>query len=89
MSGVVSTDYFEGALTACHNAINLKDSAHQLCSSRNAHHGLFLLYTAREELEKAVFCLFAHYGHVTPQQIDIVFRSHAARFFSLIESIAQ
>ena len=72
-------DYFYGALSSRNNAVVLKDSAVTLFNGENKHHGLFLLYTACEELEKAIFCILVHYNYITAKQIKQVFKDHRTK----------
>lgn len=75
----IMTNYLNGAVDCFLNAVRLQDSAKKLCQTSNAYHGLFLLYTAREELEKAIFCLFVHHGHMMKSQATIIFKDHKVK----------
>ncbi|MEX0596189.1 MAG: AbiV family abortive infection protein, partial [Candidatus Paceibacterota bacterium] len=76
-----SKHWLLGALTARNNAVVLKDSASNLLKSKNKHHGLFLLMTANEELEKAIWCILVYYRLATAQQITTVFKQHEHKIF--------
>lgn len=81
-----NTDFLDGGKNSCKNAIVLKDSASNLYQGTNKHVALFLLYTSCEELEKAIFCLFVHYGHLNKSQINSVFGLHKLKII-LFEKI--
>lgn len=76
-----SKHWLLGALRARNNAVVLKDSASDLIKSKNKHHGLFLLMTANEELEKAIWCLLVYYDLVNSNQIITVFKQHEHKIF--------
>ncbi len=75
------SDYFlKLAIVARHNSIVLNDHAklafeHQ----KNRKQGLFLRYTAFEELQKAIFCMLVHRGFMNKEQIFPVFFKHDAK----------
>ena len=73
--------WFLGALSSRNNAVVLMDSATNLLKSKNPHHGLFILMTANEELEKAIWCLLVHYGFINSSKIDTVFKQHEHKIF--------
>lgn len=82
-----SKDFLGMSLQCRHNAIVLKDSANLLFESESSkNHGLFLLHTAMEELQKAVFCMFVHRGFMESVQIIPVFSKHEAKII-LFEKI--
>ena len=77
-----SNDLLEMALRSRHNAIVLKDSAFKLMKKKNSkNHGLFLYYNASEEMQKALFCMFAHRRIMKPSQLESIFKTHATRLF--------
>lgn len=82
------SDYFlKLAIVARHNSIILKNNANLLFQNQNQiRHGLFLLYTAFEELQKAIFCMFVHRGYMTKEQILPIFSKHEAKII-LFEKI--
>ena len=82
------SDYFlKLAITCRHNAIVLRDSANRAFENNHSkNHAIFLLHTAFEELQKAIFCLFVHRGFMTPSQIAPIFSKHEAKII-LFEKI--
>jgi len=76
-----SNHWLLGALSSRNNAVVLKDSATNLLKSKNPHHGLFILMTANEELEKAIWCLLAHYDFINSTKINTVFKQHEHKIF--------
>lgn len=75
-----SEDLLVMAINCRHSAIILKNSSFSLFDNkRSQNHGLFLLYTAMEELQKGLFCLFSHYGIMRPQQLKPIFSNHATK----------
>jgi AbiV family abortive infection protein len=82
------SDYFlKQALVARHNAIILKKNAKQIYKNpEGERQGLFFSYTAFEELQKAIFCLFVHRGFMNKDQILPIFFKHEAKII-LFEKI--
>ena len=82
------SDYFlKLAIVSRHNAIVLKDTAnHVFQNQKHRKYGLFLLYTSFEELQKAIFCMFAHRGFINKEQILPIFSRHEAKII-LFEKI--
>ena len=75
-----SEDFLEVALRCRHNSIVLKDSAKLLFENESSkRHGLFMYYTASEEFQKALFCMFAHRGIMRPEQIGTIFKKHETK----------
>lgn len=75
-----SKDFLSMAIKCRHNSIVLKDSAKLVFeneASRN--HGIFLLHSSSEELQKAVFCMFVHRGFMEPEQIIPIFSKHESK----------
>jgi len=82
-----SKDFLSMAIKCRHNSRVLKDSAKLVFeneASRN--HGIFLLHSSSEELQKAVFCMFVHRGFMEPGQIIPVFSKHESKII-LFEKI--
>jgi AbiV family abortive infection protein len=81
-------DYFlKQAIIARHNSIILKNNANRVFKDQQAEkHGLFFLYTAFEELQKAIFCLFVHRGFMNKEQILPIFWKHESKII-LFEKI--
>lgn len=68
------------AIRSKHTSIKLKDSAKLLFEKESSkRHGLFLYYTAAEEMQKALFCMFAHRGIMRPEQIGTIFTKHETK----------
>jgi len=75
-----SDDFLEMAIRCKHNSIVLKDSAKLLYENESSkRHGLFMYYTAAEEFQKGLFCMFAHRGIMRPEQIGIIFKKHETK----------
>jgi len=75
-----SDDLLELAIRCRHNSIVLKDSAFLLFEKESSkRHGLSLYYTAEEEFQKALFCMFAHRGIMRPEQIGTIFTKHETK----------
>jgi len=77
----ISKHWLLGALRSRNNAILLKDSANNLLKTKNKHIGFFLLITANEELEKAIWCILVYYGYANMSQIETVFKQHEHKIF--------
>ncbi|MBM3910793.1 MAG: hypothetical protein FJ356_04005 [Thaumarchaeota archaeon] len=75
------SDYFlRQAIVARHNSIVLKNNSNRIYKDHQGEkHGLFLLYTAFEELQKAIFCLFVHRGFMNKEQVLPIFSKHEAK----------
>ena len=73
-------ELLEIAIRSRRNSILLKDAAKEL-EKKKPHRtfGLFHQYTSAEELEKALFCMFAHRGIMKPEQLVPVFNNHATK----------
>ncbi|MCA9819885.1 MAG: AbiV family abortive infection protein [Nitrosarchaeum sp.] len=82
------SDYFlKLAIMTRHNSLVLKDKAlHIFKDDENSKHGLFLRYTAFEELQKALFCMLVHRKFVYIEKILPVFSDHKAKII-LFEKI--
>jgi len=76
-----SKHWLLGALRSRNNAILLKDSATNLLKTKNKHIGFFLLLTANEELEKAIWCILVYYEYVNVSQIETIFKQHEHKTF--------
>ena len=73
-------DFLEIALRCKHNSIVLKDSAKILFENESSkRHGLFIYYTAAEEFQKALFCMFAHRKIMRSVQIGTIFKKHETK----------
>lgn len=75
-----SDDLLELAIRSRHNSIVLKNAANALLmkdSTKN--HGLFLLRTASEEHQKALFVMMAHRGILKTSQLVPIFSNHATK----------
>ena len=75
-----SIDLLEIAIRSRHNSIVLKDSAFVLFDKpKSENHALFLYYSALEELQKGLFCMFAHRGIMKESQLESIFKNHATK----------
>lgn len=75
-----SEDFLEMAWRCRHNSIVLKDSTKLLLENESSkRHGLFLYYTASEEFQKGLFCMFAHRGIMRADQIRFIFKKHETK----------
>lgn len=75
-----SEDFLEMALRCRHNSFVLKDSAKLLFENESSkRHSLFMYYTAAEEFQKALFCMFAHRGIMRPEQMGTIFSKHESK----------
>ena len=79
-SKLTSDDLLELALRSKNNAKMLfkaSESLKEKHSSKN--YSLFLVYTASEELQKGLFCMFAHRGIMSKTQLKPIFKQHYAK----------
>ncbi len=75
-----SIDLLEIAVRSKHNSVVLKDSAFVLFDKpKSESHALFLYYSALEEFQKGLFCMFAHRGIMKESQLDVIFKNHATK----------
>jgi len=75
-----SDDLLEIATRSRHNSIVLKDSAYVLFDkSKSENHALFLYYSALEEMQKGLFCMFVHRGIMKESQLEPIFKNHATK----------
>ena len=75
-----SEDFLEMALRCRHNSIVLKDASKLLFEKESTkRHGLFLYYTAAEEFQKGLFCMFTHRGIMRPEQMGTIFTKHETK----------
>ena len=75
-----SEDFLEMAIRCRHNSRVLKDSAKLLFENESSkRHGLFMYYTASEEFQKDLFCMFAHRGIMRSEQIVTIFKKHETK----------
>lgn len=75
-----SDDLLEMAIRSRHNSIVLKDSAFALFDKpKSESHALFLYYSALEEFQKGLFCMFAHRGFMKESQLEPIFKNHATK----------
>ncbi len=82
-----SKDFLGMSLECRYNSIVMKDSANLLFKNKSSkNHGLFLLHTSMEELQKSVFCMFVHRDFMKSAQITPVFSKHEAKII-LFEKI--
>jgi len=79
-------DYLFGAEESKKNAIQLRNNANTL-----SHHevmkplAIFTMYTAIEEIQKGIFCLFAHKKLMPKSIISNIFSDHEAKSFLFYE----
>ena len=75
-----SIDLLEIAIRSRNNSLALASSATELFKKpRNKSHGLFLYYSASEEFQKGLFCMFAHRGIMKSSQLTPIFKNHATK----------
>jgi len=68
------------AVRSQHNSIVLKDSATELFKKpKSESHALFLYYSALEEFQKGLFCMFVHRGIMKELQLEPIFKNHATK----------
>jgi len=75
-----SLDLLEIAIRSKNNSLALSSSAFELFKKpKSKSHALFLYYSALEEFQKGLFCMFAHRGIIKESQLKPIFKNHATK----------